>query len=185
MLIHALGDALSALEERHVDRMCQCSPMSDTYTKIYIHIVFSVKGRQPFIPKQHKAELHQYITGIINNKKQKVMQINSMPDHIHILVGMTPDVAISDLVRDIKGSTTRFINRKRRIPGKFMWQEGFGAFSYSYSQVNDVVAYIKNQEKHHANKSFKDEYLELLKRFDVVYNPKYVFDSVAENTTEM
>ena len=113
------------------------------------------------------------------------MQINSMPDHIHILVGMTPDVAISDLVRDIKGSTTRFINRKRWIPEKFTWQEGFSAFSYSYSQVNDVVAYIKNQEKHHANKSFEDEYLELLKRFDVVYNPKYVFDSVAENTTEM
>ena len=159
--------------------------MSDTYTKIYIHIVFSVKGRQRLIPKQHKVELHQYIAGIINNKKQKLMQINAMPDHIHILVGMAPDVAISDWVRDIKGSTTRFINRKRWIPEQFTWQEGFGAFSYSYSQVDDVATYIKNQEKHHANKTFEDEYLELLKRFDVVYDPKYVFDSVDENTTEM
>lgn len=159
--------------------------MADTYTKLYIHIVFSVKGRQPLIPKRHKAELHQYISGIINNKKQKVMQINSMPDHIHILVGMTPDLPISDLVRDIKGSTTRFINRNRWVAGKFAWQEGYAAFSYSYSQVNDVVTYIKNQEKHHANKTFKEEYLEFLKRFDVAYNPKYVFDSVDENTPEM
>ena len=159
--------------------------MSDTYTRIYIHIVFSVKGRQPLIPKQHKAELHQYITGINNNKRQKVMQINSMPDHIHILVGMTPDVAISDLVGDIKGSTTRFINRNRWVPGKFTWQEGYAAFSHSYSQVDAVVGYIQKQEKHHANKTFEDEYLELLKRFDVEYNPKYVFDVSGENRPEM
>ena len=159
--------------------------MSDTYTKLYIHIVFSVKGRQPLIPKQHKSELHQYITGIINNKKQKMMQINSMPDHIHILVGMTPDLALSDLVRDIKGSTTRFINRQRWVAEKFMWQEGFAAFSYSYSQLNTVITYIKNQEKHHSRTTFEDEYLELLKRFDVAYNPKYVFDMVQESTPEM
>ena len=87
--------------------------MADTYTQLYIHIVFSVKGRQPLIPKKHKTELHKYITGIINNKKQKLIQINSMPDHIHILVGITPDIAISDLVRDIKRNATQFINRKR------------------------------------------------------------------------
>ena len=113
------------------------------------------------------------------------MQINAMPDHIHILVGMTPDVAISDLVRDIKVSTTRFINRNRWIAGKFTWQEGYGAFSYSYSQVNDVVGYIQNQEKHHSRKTFEEEYLELLKRFDVAYNPKYVFDSADENIPAM
>ena len=99
-----------------------------------------------------------------------------MPDHIHILAGMTPDLAISDLVRDIKGSTTRFINRNRWVPGKFTWQEGYAAFSHSYSQVDAVVGYIQKQEKHHANKTFEDKYLELLKRFDVEYNPKYVFD---------
>ena len=159
--------------------------MSDTYTKLYIHLVFSVKGRQPLIPKQHKSELHKYITGIVNNKKQKVMQINSMPDHIHILVGMTPDLALSDLVRDIKGSSTRFINRQRWIARKFMWQEGFAAFSYSHSQLNTVITYIKNQEKHHSHTTFEDEYLALLKRFDVAYNPKYVFDMERKNAPEM
>ena len=151
--------------------------MADTYTQLYIHIVFSVKGRQPLILKEYKDELHKYITGIITNKKQKMIQINSMPDHIHILVGITPDIAISDLVRDIKRNATQFINRKRWIAGKFMWQEGFAAFTYSHSQLKDVIAYIENQEIHHSHKTFKEEYLELLKRFDVPYNPKYVFDS--------
>ena len=150
--------------------------MADTYTQLYIHIVFSVKGRQPLLPKKHKDELHKYMTGIITNKKQKLIQINSMPDHIHILVGITPDLAISDLVRDIKRNTTQFINRKQWTVGKFMWQEGFAAFTYSHSQLNDVITYIENQEKHHTNKTFKEEYLELLKRFNVAYNPKYVFD---------
>lgn len=158
--------------------------MADTYTKLYIHIVFSVRGRQPLISKHHKTELHQYITGIITKKNQKLLQINSMPDHIHILMGMTPDIAISDLVRDIKGSASRFINRKRWVAGKFMWQEGFAAFSYSYSQLKDIATYIENQEKHHSHKTFEEEYLELLKRFDVRYNPKYVFDSLDEHNSE-
>ena len=151
--------------------------MADTYTQLYIHIVFSVKGRQPLIPKKHKDELHQYITGIITNRKQKLIQINSMPDHIHILVGITPDIAISDLVRDIKGSATRFINRKRWVAGKFTWQEGFGAFTYSHSQLKDVISYIENQEEHHSRRTFAEEYLELLKRFGIAYNPKYVLDA--------
>ncbi len=159
--------------------------MADTYTQLYVHIVFSVKGRQPLIPKQHKAELHQYITGIITNKKQKVIQINSMPDHIHILVGITPDIAISDLVRAIKRSSTPFINGKRWGVGKFMWQEGFAAFTYSHSQLKDVATYIQNQEAHHSHKTFGEEYLELLKRFDVPYNPKYVLDPVDEGTPEI
>ena len=157
--------------------------MADTYTQLYIHIVFSVKGRQPLILKEYKDELHKYITGIITNKKQKLIQINSMPDHIHILIGITPEIAISDLVRDIKRNATQFINRKRWIAGKFMWQEGFAAFTYSHSQLKDVIAYIENQEIHHSNRTFKEEYLELLKRFDVSYNPKYVFDS--EDTPEV
>ena len=156
--------------------------MADTYTQLYIHIVFSVKGRQPLILKEYKDKLHKYITGIITNKKQKMIQINSMPDHIHILVGITPDIAISDLVRDIKRNATQFINRKRWIAGKFMWQEGFAAFTYSHSQLKDVITYIENQEIHHSHKTFKEEYRELLKRFDVPYNPKYVFDS--EDTPE-
>ena len=157
--------------------------MTDTYTQLYIHIVLSVKGRQPLIPKQHKTELHKYITGIVTNKKQKMIQINSMPDHIHILIGVTPDIAISDLVRDIKRNATQLINRKRWTVGKFMWQAGFAAFTYSHSQLKDVITYIENQEEHHSHKTFKEEYLELLRRFDVSYNPKYVFDGDAAADT--
>ncbi len=159
--------------------------MANTYTQLYIHIVFAVKARQPLIPKQHKSELHRYIAGIITNRKQKVIQINSMPDHIHILVGIAPDIAISELVRDIKTSATRFINQKRWIAGKFMWQEGFGAFSYSHSQLKDVVAYIQDQEIHHTHMSFAEEFLELLKRFGVGYDPRYVLDSEDEDSCAM
>ena len=151
--------------------------MPNTYTQLYIHIVFSVKGRQALIPKEHKVELHGYIIGIINKKKQTIIQINSMPDHVHILVGITPDTAISDLVRDIKAHSSKFINKKRWVIGRFEWQEGFGAFSYAQSQLGDIVNYIKNQERHHTQKTFKEEYLEILKRFNVNYDERYVFDN--------
>ena len=152
--------------------------MADTYTQLYIHIICAVKGRQSLIPKQHKEALHQYITRIITHKKQTVIRINSMPDHLHILVGITPDVAISDLVRDIKANSSKWINKKRWVVGRFEWQAGFAAFSYAHSQLDVVVRYIKNQEVHHSHQTFREEYLEFLKRFDVPYNPKYVFDWV-------
>ena len=151
--------------------------MPNTYTQIYIHIVFAVKDRQNLIPKQHKAELHGYIMGIIRNKKQTLIQINSMPDHIHILVGVTPNTAISDLVRDIKANSTKFINRKQWVVGRFEWQEGFGAFSYARSQLDAIVNYIRNQEKHHSRKTFREEYLDILKRFNIPYDERYVFGS--------
>jgi len=154
--------------------------MANTYTQIYIHIVFAVQGRQNLIPKVNKEELHKYISGIIRNKKQKLIAINSMPDHVHILVGMTPNVALSDLVRDIKSNSSRFINEKEWVRGKFNWQEGFGAFSYSHSQLHAVSNYIQNQEKHHSIKPFREEYLEILRRFNVEYDTKYVFDGVDE-----
>ena len=156
--------------------------MADTYTQLYIHIIFAVKGRQSLIPKQHKDELHRYITGIIDGKNQTVIQINSMPDHIHILAGITPDTAISNLVRDIKANSSKFINKQRWIAGRFEWQTGFAAFSYAHSQLNTVARYIKNQEEHHSRQTFREEYLAFLKRFNVSYNPKYVFD--ADNATE-
>ena len=156
--------------------------MSNTYTQIYIHIVFAVKGRQNLIPKEHKTELHGYIMGIIKNKKQTVIQINSMPDPIHILVGITADTTVSILVRDIKANSSKFINQKRWIMGRFEWQVGFGAFSYSRSQLDDLVKYIKNQEKHHMRKTFREEYLEILKRFNVNYDERYIFDPVEEDT---
>ena len=151
--------------------------MANTYTKLYVHIVFSVKGRQSLISKQHKEALHQYITRIMTNKKQTVIRINSMPDHIHILVGLTPDIAVSDLVRDIKSNSSKFINSKGWVVGRFEWQSGFAAFTYSESQLDTVVNYIKNQEEHHSRMTFNEEYLGFLKRFNVDYNPKYVFDT--------
>ncbi|HGE72440.1 TPA: IS200/IS605 family transposase [Candidatus Poribacteria bacterium] len=156
--------------------------MADTYTQIYIHVIFTVQGRQNLISKQYKDELYKYITGIIQSKKQKVIVIGGMPDHIHILIGIKPDIALSDLVRDVKSNSSKFINEKRWVIGKFSWQEGFGAFSYSQSQLDSVASYIKNQEKHHSKKTFREEYLELLKKFDVEYNPKYIFDWIDDQT---
>ena len=158
--------------------------MPNTYTQLYIHIVFAVKGRQSLIPKKHKTELHGYIMGILKNKKQTMIQINSMPDHVHILIGITPDTTISDLVRDIKSQSSKFINQKRWVVGRFEWQEGFGAFSYAQSQLGDVINYIKNQERHHVQKTFKAEYIEILKRFNVDYDERYVFDPDADYGTE-
>ena len=157
--------------------------MANTYTQLYMHIIFAVKGRESLIPKQHKEALHQYVTRIITHKKQTVLQINSMPDHLHILVGITPDVAVSDLARDIKASSSKWINQKRWFVGRFEWQTGFGAFSYAHSQLDAVVHYIKNQEKHHSHQTFREEYLAFLKRFDVPYNPKYVFHWMDESET--
>ena len=119
--------------------------MANTYTQIYIHIVFAVEHRQNLIPKEHKEDLHQYITGIVANKKQKMIQINSMSDHMHILIGIDPNIAISDLVKTIKANSSKFINNKQWTVGKFNWQEGFAAFSYSHSQLDNVADYIKTK----------------------------------------
>ena len=153
--------------------------MANTYTQLYIHIVFAVKGRQSLIPKRHKSELHKYITGIITNKKQTVIQINSMPDHIHILVGMAPDIAVSKLVGSIKANSSKFINNKEWVAGRFEWQAGFGAFSYSQSHLDQVAAYIREQEKHHKRQTFQEEYLAFLKLFNVDYDERYIFDTSA------
>jgi len=152
--------------------------MANTYTQIYIHIVFAVKGRQNLISKDWKDEIYKYITGIISNESQKLIAINGMSDHIHILVGLKPDKSLSDLVRDIKANSSRFINERNWIDGKFEWQTGFGAFSYNHSQLTNVINYIKNQEEHHKKKTFKEEYIEFLKSFDVDYKNEYIFDDV-------
>jgi putative transposase len=156
--------------------------MPNTYTQIYIHIVFAVEGRQNIIPKRHKEELHKYITGIIQSKNQKLIVINCMPDHIHILMGMNSSIALSDLVRDIKSSSSKFINEKKWIAGRFNWQEGYGAFSYSRSQLDAVIRYITNQEEHHSIKTFRDEYIDFLKKFDVDYDAKYLFNFIDDKT---
>ena len=150
--------------------------MPNTYSQIYIQIVFAVKGRENLIPKNHREELHKYITGIVQNRKHKMLSIFCMPDHTHILVGLNPSAAISDLARDIKAVSSKFINEKQWMRGKFNWQEGFGAFSYSRSQINDVIQYILNQEAHHKRKTFKEEYLDFLKKFEIDFDDRYLFE---------
>jgi len=152
--------------------------MANTYSQLYIQIVFTVKGRQNLISKNWKDEIYKYITGIIVNQKQKLIAINGMPDHIHILVGIKPNVSISDLVRDIKSSSSKFINEQKWINGKFEWQTGFGAFSYGHSQLTSVIKYIKNQEQHHKTKTFKEEYIAFLKLFNIDFKNEYLFNDV-------
>jgi len=154
--------------------------MSDTYSQIYIQVVFAVKGRQNLISDKWKTELHKYISGIITNKGQKSIIVNGVQDHIHCFIGLKPSMAISDLVRDIKNNSSKYINEKGFLPGKFQWQEGFGAFSYAHSQIKNVYNYILNQEEHHNRKSFKDEYLELLREFEIDYKSEYLFEWIEE-----
>ena len=150
--------------------------MANTYSQIYIQIVFAVKGRQNLITKANQEELHKYISGIITGRDQKLLAIFAMPDHVHILIGLKPNISISDLVRDIKSGSSKFINDNKWINGKFNWQEGFGAFSYSKSNIDHVIKYIQNQEYHHQNKSFKDEYLDFLEKFEIEYDEQYLFE---------
>jgi len=150
--------------------------MANTYTQIYLQLVFSPMNRECILPVKHKEELQKYITGIIQNRKHKLLAINYMKDHIHILIGYLPAQPLPDLLRDIKASTSKFINEKHWIPGRFQWQEGYGAFSYSRSQIDDVVKYIISQEEHHKTMSFQNEYLSILKKYEVEFDPRYLFD---------
>jgi len=149
--------------------------MANTYTRIYVHVVFAVRNRLCLIQREHKEELNKYITGIVKNRDQKMIAVNCMPDHVHTFIGLTPTIALSDLVRDIKAGSSGFINEKKWVRGKFNWQEGFGAFSYSHAQIDQVVKYILNQEEHHKKKTFKEEYLEILRTFAVEYDERYLF----------
>ena len=152
--------------------------MADNYTQLYVQIVFAPKGRKRVIPKAHKEVVHRYITGVIQNKKRghKLLAIHCMPDHIHIFVGLHPAQSISSLVNDIKTSSTKFIKKQPWMPYAFEWQNGYGAFSYSKSSIDNVVNYILNQEEHHKERTFKEEYLAFLKEFGIEYKEKYLFD---------
>ncbi len=150
--------------------------MANTYTRIYLHFVFSPLGRENVIPLKYKEELQKFTTGIIQNRNHKLLAINYMSDHVHILTGYRPSQPIPDLLRDIKTGTSRFINEKKWLPGRFQWQEGYGAFSYSHSQIYGVINYINTQEVHHKKQSFRDEYLGLLKEFSIEYDSKYLFE---------
>ncbi len=162
-------------ESKRINVSSGPSKMANTYTQIYIQTVFAVKGRESIISSSWEQRLHQYITGIIRNKDQKMLAINGMGDHLHFFIGMKPDCCLSDLIREVKKSSNDFINENKFLKSKFYWQEGFGAFSYHHSQIDRVVKYIMNQKEHHRKKSFKEEYLELLKDFQVDYNEQYLF----------
>ena len=148
--------------------------MANTYTQIHIHAVFAVQNRISLIQNEWRDELFKYITGIITNNGHKLLEIGGMPDHVHALFGMRPTQSISDLMQDIKGSSSLWINKKRLVAGKFSWQEGYGAFSYGKSQIDRVVKYIQQQEKHHKKRDFSEEYIELLKLFEIEFDEKYI-----------
>jgi putative transposase len=150
--------------------------MPGTFSQIYIQYVFAVKGRQNFIQKSFEEEVYKYIAGIVKGKEQKPLAVNGMPDHIHVLVGLKPAMRISDLIRDIKNNSSNFINEKGWLKNKFSWQDGYGAFSYSESNYGKVIDYIKNQKQHHAKRTFRQEYLSFLKKFNIPFEEKYLFE---------
>lgn len=149
--------------------------MPNTYTQLYIQIVFAVKYRQSVIHPSWKVELYKYITGIVQNKGSKMLAINGVADHIHIFIGYDPKIALPHLVKDIKLASNDWINDLHPANQKFGWQEGYGTFSYGRSQIHNVCTYIENQESHHRKQTFREEYIEFLKAFDVAYEDKYLF----------
>ncbi len=156
--------------------------MANTYTQIYIQIVFAVEERRNLVRREWKEELQKYMTGIVTAQGQKLLAIHCMPDHTHVLIGQKPNINLSDLVGDIKTGATNFINRQRWVAGRFNWQEGFGAFSYSHSHLTAVIRYIQNQEQHHARRTFRQEYLTLLDKFEVPHDERYLFKSIEGQT---
>jgi putative transposase len=149
--------------------------MANTYTQIHIHFVFAVKFRDGIIQSKWKEDLYKYMTGIIQNNNHKLLAINGMPDHIHILIGLRPAQSISDLIKEVKQSSSKWINQNKLTNRHFEWQEGYGAFSYSKSQIDQVVSYIQNQELHHIKKTFKEEYRGFLEKFEIDYDERFIF----------
>nr|WP_294950556.1 IS200/IS605 family transposase [uncultured Mucilaginibacter sp.] len=149
--------------------------MPNSYTQLHIQFVFAVKYRGALIDDDWKERLHQYITGIFQQNEHKMSQINSMPDHIHIFIGMRPNQSISSLVQNVKTESTKWIKAQKFCKEPFAWQEGYGAFSYAKSQVDHVVRYIKNQEQHHKKKTFLEDYREFLTAFEIDWDEKYIF----------
>ncbi len=150
--------------------------MANTFYQIYLQFVFAVKHREALIAKEHKVELHKYITGLVQNRKQKMLAVNCMPDHTHIFVGDKPTVLITNFVKEVKVESNEFINDKKWFRGRFGWQDGYGVFSYSHSHIDKVINYVLNQEKHHQKKTFAQEYHELLEKFAIPFEENYLFE---------
>ena len=150
--------------------------MANTYTQFNIHAVFAVKGRQNLLSEKYRPELFQYISGILKNIGQYPLAVNGYKDHVHVFFELNPTSSKSDIIRDVKTNSSKWINEKKLVVGKFSWQEGYGGFSYSRSQRDHVIKYIINQEKHHTKKTFREEYLELLRKFEIKFKDEYVFE---------
>jgi len=150
--------------------------MANTYTQLIVQIVFAVQSRENLIRESFRDNLEKYICGIVNNNKSKPLAIYCNPDHTHILVGIHPTLSVATLTGDIKSSSSKWINQQHIIPGKFNWQDGYGAFTYSKSQINDVASYILNQPEHHKKRTFKEEYLSMLQKAEIDYDDAYLFD---------
>jgi len=150
--------------------------MANTYSQIYLQFVFAVKNRECLIPKTHKEELQKYFTALVRNRKAKMLAVNCMPDHTHIFVGFKPVLSVSEFIKEIKVESNEFINSKRWANHRFSWQEGYGVFSYSHSHIDSVVKYVLNQEEHHRRKTFKEEYQNFLKKFEIPFDDKYLFE---------
>lgn len=151
---------------------------NNTYTQIHMHTICAVKYREGVIDKTWKNELYKYMTTVLQNHGHKMLQINGVADHVHMFFGMRPKQALSDLMAEIKESSSRWINQEKLVLGRFEWQDGFGAFSHSRSQVPQVIRYIENQEEHHKKKTFLEEYVEMLEKFEVDYDEKYIFKTL-------
>ena len=150
--------------------------MPGTFSQIYIQVVFAVKNKDSLIHEDWEERLYQYITGIVRMKEQKLLAINGMPNHLHLFIGMKPSCCLSDLVREVKKSGNNFIKENHLTKYRFAWQEGFGAFSYSHSQIDNVIKYIMNQKEHHRKITFKEEYIGFLKKFEIDHDEKFLFD---------
>jgi len=152
--------------------------MANTYTQLYIQFVFAVQNRRSLIQPSWEEELFKYITGIVKNRKHKPIAVNGMPDHLHLFVGLHPSDAISTFMQTVKGDSSEWINKKGLVNGKFRWQEGYGAFSYSRSQVDRVYHYVMNQKEHHKQQSFMHEYKDMLKKFEIAFDERYIFEQI-------
>jgi len=154
--------------------------MANTFTQLYVQFVFSVKGRENLIKEKFRDELEKLICGIVSEHKCKTYAIYCNPDHTHIFVGLHPTISVSKLIEQVKSGSSNWLNSKKYVVGKFCWQDGYGAFTYSKSHIDKVVKYVLNQPEHHKKQSFKEEYLLFLNKFEIDYDPKYLFEWVEE-----
>jgi REP element-mobilizing transposase RayT len=154
--------------------------MANSFKQIYVHVIFAVKGRQSLLKNEHREELHKYMTGIVKERECKLVAINSVSDHLHLMLAYNPKVVLADVIRDLKAFSSKMMNERGWFEREFHWQNGYGAFSVSPSQADTVVRYIANQEEHHRKKTFREEFVEFLKNSGIEFDPKYLFDPIEE-----